>query len=163
MPVAPEPFMTLNDDIRALSAAGLFQQLTAEQLRLLAFGAERLQFRAGRRLYRQGDRADCGFVIVSGAVTLSRSAPNGGKPVQSAGPGSVLGQLALITKTQWMTDAQADTETEVLRISRALFRRMLAEYPETAMAIHRQLSDDLQQLIKDIEVAERRLRQAPEL
>lgn len=155
--------MTLDDDIRALAAAGLFEQLSAEQLRLLAFGAERLQFRAGRTLYRQGDRADCGFVVVSGAVTLSRPSSDGGKPVQTAGPGSVLGQLALITETEWMTDAQADTETEVLRISRALFRRMLAEYPETAMAIHRQLSDDLQQLLNDIERAERRFRQAPEL
>lgn len=155
--------MTLDDDIRALSAAGLFEQLSAEQLRLLAFGAERLQFRAGRTLYRQGDRADCGFVIVSGAVTLSRQSDGGGKPVQTAGPGSVLGQLALITETEWMTDAQADTETEVLRISRTLFRRMLAEYPETAMAIHGQLSDELQQLLKDIERAERRFRQAPKL
>ncbi|MBO6638404.1 MAG: cyclic nucleotide-binding domain-containing protein [Roseitalea sp.] len=155
--------MTLNDDIRALSAAGLFEQLSAEQLRLLAFGAERLQFRAGRTLYRQGDKADCGFVVVNGTVTLTRQSADGGKPVQTAGPGSVLGQLALITETEWMTGAQAETEAEVLRISRALFRRMLVEYPETAMAIHRQLSDDLQDLLKDIERAERRFRQAPEL
>ena len=153
--------MTLNDDIAALSAARLFDELSAEQLRLLAFGAERLQFAAGRTIYHQGERADCGFVIDRGTVELVRDSARGGPKRHPVGPGAVLGQLALITQTSWMTSARAKTDTRVLRISRSLFRRMLAEYPETAVAIHAQLTDDLKRLLERIEEVEPGFRDGP--
>ena len=155
--------VTLNDDISALSAARLFEDLTGEQLRLLAFGAERLRFPAGRTIYRQGERADCGFVLDEGSVELVRESAGGESRMHEVGSGAILGQLALITETSWMTSARARTDTEVLRISRSLFRRMLAEYPETAMAIHAQLAEDLQRLIKQIERVEPGFRNAPDL
>ena len=150
--------MALDQDIRVLSAAEIFDQLTAEQLRLLAFGAERLQFRAGRHIYRQGERADCGFVIAAGSVALSRPVNGDDAVVQVAGPGKVLGQLALITETERMTNAVAEADCEVLRINRSLFRRMLAEYPETAAAIHQQLSVQLQSFLDEIARLESRFK-----
>lgn len=155
--------MSLNDDISALSAARLFDGLTSEQLRLLAFGAERLRFSAGRTIYRQGERADCGFVIAQGDVELVREGGRGGPRTHTVGAGTVLGQLALITQTNWLTSARAKSETEVLRISRSLFRRMLAEYPETALDIHAQLAEDLQSLIREIEKLEPGFRDGPDL
>ena len=155
--------MTLTDDIRVLSAAKLFEQLSDEQLRLLAFGAERLRFDIGRTLYRQDERAECGYVVAQGNVALTRR--NGGDEtvVKSIGPGGILGQLALITETRWTTGAYAETETEVLRINRSLFRRMLSEYPDTALAIHAQLSADLKTLVDDIASVENRLKRARDL
>jgi len=155
--------VTLNDDIAALSAARLFEDLSTEQLRLLAFGAERLRFAAGRTLFRQDERADCGFIVDVGAIALIRHTDRGEQRVMTAGPGMVLGQLALITETNWMTSARTETDSEALRISRSLFRRMLAEYPQTAMAIHAQLAGDLKRLLKDIERVERGFRDAPGL
>ena len=155
--------MTLNDDIRTLSAAAIFSQLNEEQLRLLAFGAERMPFSAGQTLYREGDRADCGYVIASGTVALSRIVDGQPVTLQTCGPASVLGQLALITGTERATSAVAQTNAAVLRINRSLFRRMLSEYPETAKAIHDQLADDLKRFVEQIERIERRLGEAPEL
>ena len=155
--------MTLTDDIRILSAAKLFDQLSDEQLRLLAFGAERLRFDIGRTLYRQDDRAECGYVVAAGAVALTRRSNGDEAVVKSIGPGGVLGQLALITETHWMTGAYAETETEVLRINRSLFRRMLAEYPETALAIHAQLSADLKTFVDEIVQVEDKLKNATDL
>lgn len=155
--------MALDQDIRVLSAAEIFDQLTAEQLRLLAFGAERLQFRAGRRVYRQGERADCGFVIASGSLALTRMVEGQDAVVQQAGPGKVLGQLALITETERMTDAVAEVDCEVLRINRTLFRRMLSEYPETAAAIHAQLSQQLQSFLDEISQLEVRFRNTDDI
>jgi hypothetical protein len=40
--------MSLDDDMRVLSRVGLFEMLSREQLRLLAFGAENITLRAGR-------------------------------------------------------------------------------------------------------------------
>lgn len=156
--------MALNEDIDVLSAAGLFEQLSSEQLRLLAFGAERLRFNVGRKLYRQGDRADCGYVIAVGTVALTRQS-GGADPVviKSVEPGTVLGELALITETHWITGAQAQTDVEVLRINRSLFRRMLSEYPDTASAIRDQLKADLKAFVDDIARIEQKLRSVEDL
>ena len=155
--------MTLTDDIGVLSAAKLFDQLSEEQLRLLAFGAERLRFDAGRTLYRQDERAECGYVVAHGTIALTRLGNGDGTVVKSVGPGAVLGQLALITETRWMTGAHAETETEVLRINRTLFRRMLSEYPETALAIHAQLSADLKSFVDEISRVESKIKRSRDL
>ena len=48
-------------------------------------------------------------------------------------------------------------DTEVLRINRSMFRRILEEYPETAEALRAQIIEDLQALIKRIEQVGERL------
>ena len=62
--------MALDDDIRILSGVRLFDGFTAEQLRLLAFGAEQIGLPAGRRLFREDDEADTAYVVVSGTISL---------------------------------------------------------------------------------------------
>ena len=60
--------MALEEDVRILSGVRLFDGFTQEQLRLLAFGGEAMRLPERRVLYREGDEADCAFVIVDGAV-----------------------------------------------------------------------------------------------
>ncbi|OYR20689.1 Crp/Fnr family transcriptional regulator [Brucella thiophenivorans] len=143
--------MALDDDIRILGSVGLFETFSPEQLRLLAFGAERLVLRAGRELFREGQSADCGYIVVSGSITLFHDADEGRITIRPVGPGAMLGEMALIAQTTRMTGALAEEETEVIRISRAIFRRILEEYPEAAAALHAQISKNLLQLISDIE------------
>ncbi|OYR11881.1 cyclic nucleotide-binding domain-containing protein [Brucella grignonensis] len=143
--------MALDDDIRILGSVGLFESFTPEQLRLLAFGAERLVLRAGRELFREGQSADCGYIVVSGNITLFHDANEGRITIRPVGPGAMLGEMALIAQTTRLTGAMAEEETEVIRISRAIFRRILEEYPEAAASLHAHISKNLLQLIADIE------------
>lgn len=143
--------MALDDDIRILGSVGLFESFSPEQLRLLAFGAERLVLRAGRELFREGQSADCGYIVVSGNLTLFHDADEGRITIRPVGPGAMLGEMALIAQTTRLTGAMAEEETEVIRISRAIFRRILEEYPEAAAALHTHISKNLLQLIADIE------------
>ena len=99
--------MSLEDDIRILSGVTLFEDLSSEQLRLLAFGAERIRLAKGRELYREGQSAECGFIIISGAVDLFRETPRGRHVVKKVVPPMVLGELALITETARLTGAVA--------------------------------------------------------
>ncbi|MEM9574913.1 MAG: cyclic nucleotide-binding domain-containing protein [Pseudomonadota bacterium] len=142
--------MTLDDDIRIIASAKLFDALKPEQLRLLAFGAERLRFNAGRTIYRDGDRADCGFVIASGQINLFKSIDGEDQVIKTVEQGYILGEMALLTETQRLTGAIADTDSEVIRINRALFSRMLSEYPETAAEIHAELSNRLKDFVAEI-------------
>lgn len=142
--------MALDDDIRVLSGVGLFSELNAEQLRLLAFGAESVRFAAGRELYAQDATADCAYVIVSGTVKLSRDDEPDAIPGRF-GPGAILGELSLIAETRRLSNAVAETDVVVLRLNRNLFRRILEEYPDTAMDLHRRISEDLGDLLARIQ------------
>jgi CRP-like cAMP-binding protein len=142
--------LSLEDDIRIISGVTLFEDLTAEQLRLLAFGAERVSVAKGRDLYREGQRAECGFVIASGEIDLFRDTERGRHVVKRLGPGMILGELALITETKRLTGAVAAEDTQVIRINRSLFRRMLEEYPETAVSLHARLAERLRAMLREI-------------
>ena len=143
--------MALDDDIRILSLVSLFESFSPEQLRLLAFGAERLVLRAGRELFREGQSADCGYIVVSGNISLFHDTDEGRVTIRPVGPGAMLGEMALIAQTSRMTGALAEEETEVIRISRSVFRRILEEYPEAAASLHAHISRNLLQLIADLE------------
>ncbi len=143
--------MALDDDIRILSGVSLFEELTAEQLRLLAFGAENVSLASGRELYREGAPADCAYVIASGRILIHTERGEERVPLRRLGPASMLGELALIAKTTRLTSAMAEVDTEVIRLNRTLFRRILEEYPETAAALHQRISRDLRGMIASIE------------
>jgi CRP-like cAMP-binding protein len=143
--------MALDDHIRILSGVRLFEGLTQDQLRLLAFGAERMQLPADRKLFREDDDADSAYVVLSGKIILYREHDDERVVVGTAGPGSMLGEMALIADARRLTSAAAAGEAEVLRLSRSMFRRILEEYPETARDLHARILEDLQAMIRRIE------------
>ncbi|MBX9453953.1 MAG: cyclic nucleotide-binding domain-containing protein [Mesorhizobium sp.] len=143
--------MALDDDIRILSGVSLFSGLSAEQLRLLAFGAEAVRFQAGREIYRETAPADCAYIVISGKVVLYRDHNGESVAVSRLGPGAILGELALIADSSRLTYAAAETDVEMIRLNRSLFRRILEEYPEAAADLHRRMLEDLQEFLKKIE------------
>lgn len=142
--------MALDDDIRVLAGAALFEGFTQEQLRLLAFGAENLSVASGRLIYAEGDSADCGFLIVSGSVRLVHGVGSAAVELQVLGPNAILGELALITDTSRPTSAIAATDVDLIRLNRRLFRRILEEYPDAAHLLHERIAADLQELVAKI-------------
>ncbi len=142
--------MALDDDIRTLAGVGLFESFTQEQLRLLAFGAESTTVGAGRKLYREDDIADSAYVVVAGRFVLYREG-NENLVVGHAGPGAIMGELALIADTRRLTSASAEADSQVLRLNRQMFRRILEEYPEVAAQLHQRISAELQAFLQKIE------------
>ncbi|TPN83752.1 cyclic nucleotide-binding domain-containing protein [Mesorhizobium sp. CU2] len=143
--------MPLDDDILILSGVKLFQGFTQEQLRLLAFGAENTILQADRKLYREDDEADSAYVVVSGLISLYREQDGERIPIGTAGPGSMLSELALIADTRRLTSASAAADSEVIRLSRKMFRRILEEYPDLAVQLHARILEEFQQMIARIE------------
>jgi CRP-like cAMP-binding protein len=143
--------MALDEDISILSAVGLFEGFTQEQLRLLAFGAETTMLHAGHKLYREDDVADSAYIVVSGRVVLYREQNGERIPISTVGPGTMLSELALITDTNRLTSAYAEVDSEVLRLSRKMFRRILEEYPDLAVQLHQRISEQFQALVRRIE------------
>ncbi|MBO6539939.1 MAG: cyclic nucleotide-binding domain-containing protein [Rhizobiaceae bacterium] len=142
--------MALEDDIRILERVKLFKDFTRDQLRLLAFGAETLRLRAGRDLYREGAAADSAYVVTAGKIELSRNRDGETVKAGEAGPGAMLGELALISGGKRLTSAAAAEDSEVMRLNRSLFRRILEEYPEVANALHARISANMKSMLDDI-------------
>ncbi len=148
--------MGIDSDVLTLSRVPLFHGFSPEQLRLIAFGTEHLTVNKGRELYREGETADCGFVVLSGSVNLFEDRGTDRRIVHTAGPGTLLGELALISANQRPTGAVAAADSEVIRISRSLFRRVLEEYPDLAAKLHAAMSRQFGGFINDVAKLEKR-------
>jgi len=143
--------MALKDDIHLMASVPAFVELGEEQLRLLAFGAEHRRLEDGQILFREASPADCAFVVVSGQLALSTTGRNG-ENVEAgiAGPGAMVSELAMIAATERKATAAASGNTEVLRITRALFHRMMEEYPDVGRQTETRLRAQFSAMAKDL-------------
>lgn len=132
--------MALDDDITLLEHVPLFATLGKDPLRLLAFSAETRMLRGGDVLFREGQAADSGYVVVEGGFILST---NGGLADRQVGPGALLGEIALIVDTARPATATAREPSTVMRIPRMLFRRVLDEFPDAARRIHAEFHEKM--------------------
>jgi CRP-like cAMP-binding protein len=126
--------MTIEDDIAFLERVPTLGVLGRNALRILAIGAESRYVAQGEVLFQAGDPTDAGYVVQEGSFSLKRH--DGAREV-TAGPGTLLGELALLTETARPATATALEPSTLIRISRNLFVKMLEGYPDAA----RQLRD----------------------
>lgn len=129
--------MSIEDDIAFIERVPTLRMLGRTALRILAIGAESRYVHEGEVLFTAGDPTDCGYVIQEGSIRLDV-----GKSVGEviAGPGTLLGELALIAETRRPATAVAREPSTVIRISRSLFLKMLEGYPEAANILRDQIS-----------------------
>ncbi|MBX9992522.1 cyclic nucleotide-binding domain-containing protein [Phreatobacter oligotrophus] len=139
--------MALDDDIALMARVPLFASLGDEPVRLLAFSAETRFLGAGDVLFKEGQAADSGYVVAAGRVTLESEGEIG---EFIAGPGSLIGEIALIIETLRPATATARDPATVLRIPRSLFRRVLTEFPDAAQRIHQDFRDKMRATTADL-------------
>ncbi|MEZ5873014.1 MAG: cyclic nucleotide-binding domain-containing protein [Nitratireductor sp.] len=155
--------MRLESDIELLMRVDLFQGFQPEQLRLVAFGAERERVHKDGVLYRDGEEADGGYVVVRGQIDLMVYRGRREIILDSCLEASLLGELALVTPNRRISNAVASVESEVLHIPRRLFHRMLNEYPETAQLMHRRLAQSVSRTMDQMARVHGKLGEIPKL
>lgn len=134
--------MALDSDITLLARAPLLGLLERDALRLLAFAAETRHLRPGDVLFRSGDRSDGAYVVSAGEIMLD-SGGEGSDAALVAGPGALIGWVALFTRIRRPATATAREASTVLRISPTVMRRVLEEFPDVAETLHSALVQDL--------------------
>jgi CRP-like cAMP-binding protein len=130
--------MALDQEIARLQENPLLALFDEEALRLIAFSSETRLLRGGDTLFREGDASDGGYYIVTGAMHL---AGDGAEEVH--GPGAVIGETALFAETARPATATAQGPVTIRRIPRHLMRRILEEYPDTALRLRAHLAAKL--------------------
>ena len=90
--------MSIEDDIAFLERVPTLRLLGRTALRILAIGAESRYVHDGEALFHAGEAADSGYVVQEGSFELRPATPIVAAEVV-AGPGTLLGELALLTET----------------------------------------------------------------
>ncbi|MGY3486148.1 CRP-like cAMP-binding protein [Bradyrhizobium sp. USDA 4011] len=117
-------------------------------LRMLAIGSEQRDFNAGEVLFKTGDTADAGYVVQRGTFRVEE----GGAEI-IAGPGALIGELALIVAMKRPSTAIALERGSVIRVARSLFQRVLESDPAAARRLRDELALRTSQLASDILIA----------
>ena len=140
--------MSIDDDVALLERVPTLRLLGNAALRVLAIGSEQQEFARGSVLFRIGDDADCGYVIQRGAFRISLD--DGSDHEVIAGPGTLVGELALMVAMPRPSSAVALDHTTVIRISRSLFQRVLDSDPAAARRLRDEVAARVSQLASDV-------------
>jgi CRP-like cAMP-binding protein len=141
--------MSIEDDVALLERVPTLHLLGTPALRMLAIGSEQRGFARGDVLFNAGEDADAGFVVQRGAFRIE----DGGGAEIVAGPGALIGELALIAAMRRPSTATAIENAAVIRIARSLFQRVLESDPAAARRLRDEFAARTSQIASDILMA----------
>ncbi len=125
----------------------VFARLGNGALRSLAIAAESYSIQPGEVLFTVGETADGAYIVQEGTVGLT--AERGDEIV--VGPGTLLGESALLAETKRPATATAREACKALRISRATFLKVLDSYPDAARRLRDVLAAHTDQWAREME------------
>ncbi|MBV9520861.1 MAG: Crp/Fnr family transcriptional regulator [Hyphomicrobiales bacterium] len=134
--------MQLNAKTQRLSSIAPLSVIESDALRLLAFDGVEIALEPQSVLFRQGDAADGGYVVISGSVALEREREVPA-PVRLMKSGSLIGLSALIVKLERPATATAREKSLLLKLPRRLVLRVLEAFPDSAIALKQYIEDSL--------------------
>lgn len=150
--------MSIERDIALLRSVATFDMLNSEALRLLAGDAQAETLARGETLFRMGETADCAYVVASGHVRLvdDRKADTP-RLLKEVGPGTLIGETALIVPTPRPVTAVAADEVQLLKIPRTAFVAMLERFPDATAKMRRAIAKRLEDTIRALDTVRLKL------
>ena len=145
--------MSIEDDVALLERVPTLRLLGTAALRMLAIGSEQREVARGDALFSAGDEADAGFIVQRGAFRVQ----DGGGAEVVAGPGALIGELALVVAMQRPSTATALEPSSVIRVARSLFQRVLESDPAAARRLRDEFATRTSQIASDMLMAAAKL------
>ena len=115
----------------------LFEHCSKKDLQRIGQIADEVDLRAGKVLMEEGERGREFFVIVSGEVEVRRK----GRKIATLGPGSFVGEMALLSKIPRIATVTAVTPLDVLVITDRAFLGLLETMPSLCIKVARTLAE----------------------
>jgi CRP-like cAMP-binding protein len=139
----------IDDDIAVLEQVPMLRALGRGALRLIALGAETRDVRSGEVLFRPGERIDGAYVVQDGVFHLRADPAQPGKVIE-VGPGTMLGEFALIAESAKPLCATAQGDCTVIRISRSMFLKILQDDAQAAVRLRDYVAQRTRQSIAEV-------------
>lgn len=130
----------LSDEVKTLREVPIFASIEPAKLKLLAFACDRITYRKGQELCRQGDLGDAAYVLLSGTAEVIVSSSSGNVTVAEVGANSIVGEMSVLCNIPRTATVCAASKLEALRISKDHFLALTSEFPAVATEIMRTLA-----------------------
>jgi NTE family protein len=102
----------------------------------------------GDVLLREGDAGECMWFVVSGRLRASVRRPSGaGLVVGEIAAGECVGEMALLSGAPRATTVKAVRDTELLRLPKSAFDRLVRAHPEAMLRLSRAIVGRLQRTL----------------
>ena len=111
-----------------LKQVPLFADLDEDELDIIARCATQLDYPPGKVLMNEGGSAHEMFVVIEGAVEVTRE----GEHIADLGPGEFAGEMALLTHTRRNSTVTTKTAASVLHLDGRGFTGILRDVPTIA-------------------------------
>jgi len=148
-------------EYQALRSTAMFRSLTPKAAEKILAECVTEIHPAGSRLFRQGDSADCFFLVQDGWVKVLRETPNsGGAVIGVFTRGQTLADAIAIAGGVYPASAETVTPARVIRVGADLIRRTIHSEPEIALAMIASTAQHLFLLMQQIE--QLKARKSPE-
>jgi CRP/FNR family cyclic AMP-dependent transcriptional regulator len=132
--------MNLNDEVEFLKRVPIFSKMEPAKLKLLAFTSERMNFAEGQELCHQGDPGDAMYVILGGRADVLIDTPGGQIRVAELQKTNFVGEIAILCDVPRTATIKAREPLSTLKISRDMFYNLVAEVPQLAIEMLRELA-----------------------
>ena len=132
--------MTLETEVQSLRQVPMFRDIDPARLKLLAFTSERVHFAEGQRFFVQGDAADAAYVILDGKADVTLNTPTGEIKVAELGRNALVGEMGILSDKHRSATITVAQPTVALRIDKRVFLELLAQFPQMALAVMRELA-----------------------
>ena len=126
-------------DTEWLATVGFFDCFTKPELEAVASLGERVDIESGSQLIDQGRVGDVCYVIVRGSAAVHIR----GEFVTSVGPGTMVGEMALVEHRPRNATVTAETDMTLVGFGTTDFAKLLARSPSTQDRVMTMLNDRL--------------------
>ena len=145
--------MSINQEVEVLRSLPLFQRLEPRRLKLLAFTSERVVFRPGDDVVRQGDAGDAAYIVLEGEADVLVDTPDGELKVATLGCNDIIGEIAILIDVPRTATVRANVPLTTLRITKDNFFNLVTEVPEMGVEIMKELARRLEKTTADLRSA----------
>ena len=141
MPATPAEEITPVEVRNHLRQVGILAPLPEDARETIAAGTRIHRYAKGETILRRGAAGDSMFVVHSGEVSVRVSDPDetGVHEVAQLGPGTVFGEMALLTGERRTADIVALDDVVALEIGKESLQPVLHQHPELVQAISSQV------------------------
>ncbi len=145
--------MSIDQEVEILRRIPIFSQIDAAKLKLMAFASERLTYKAGQMLFKQGEMGDAAYIVLAGTADILVDTPDGPLRVAQLAENEIIGEIAILCDIPRTASVEAATELTTLKITKELFFRMVMDFPEMGVEVMRVLAHRLEQTTSQLRVA----------
>ncbi len=146
--------MSIDQEVEILRRIPIFAQIDPAKLKLMAFASERVTYKPGQTLFKEGERGDAAYIVLKGTADIMISSDSGPLRVASLSDNEIIGEIAILCDIPRTATVQAATELTTLKITTELFFRMLMDFPEMGVEIMRVLAHRLEQTTAQLRKAQ---------